>query len=208
VTTTLPLGDRIIELLAVLMLGITTIGSAWCGYQASQWSTENGDLATAASDQHVEGARLFGAAIQRVSYDSTIVAQYAAARAGGNERLVQFYRKSIVRPAFLPILDRWEAAVRAGQTPTGLTEDPEYLADQFADYQATVAAAEEANRAGQQAADNASGYIATTILLAVALFFAGVTASFRYRPARIFLLVATLGTVAIAASRLADLPTM
>ena len=46
----------------------------------------------------------------------------------------------------------------------------------------------------------------TTILLAVALFFAGVTASFRYRPARVLLLLLAVGTVAVAASRLAELP--
>ena len=204
--TSMPLGDRLIELIAVMLLGITTVGTAWCGYQAFQWGAQGGDLAQTASDQHVEGGRLFGAAVQRVSYDSTIVAQYAAARAAGNDRLVEFYRKSIVRPAFLPILNRWEADVRAGKLPTGLTEDPAYLADQFADYQASVAAAEEATKASQQATQHAGGYVATTILLAVALFFAGVTASFHYRPARVFLIVATLGTVAAAAVRLADLP--
>ena len=46
----------------------------------------------------------------------------------------------------------------------------------------------------------------TTILLAVALFFAGVTSSFQYAPARVFLIILALGTIAIAASRLADLP--
>lgn len=202
----MPFGDRLIELIAVVLLGITTIGTAWCGYQAAQWGSRSGDLAQTASDQHVEGARLFGAAVQRVAYDSTIVAQYAAARAAGNDRLVAFYRTSIVRPAFLPLLNRWEADVRAGKAPTGLTEDPAYLADQFAAYQASVTAAEQATQASQAATENASGYIATTILLAVALFFAGVTSSFHYRPARIILVIATLGTVAIAATRLADLP--
>ena len=77
----------------------------------------------------------------------------------------------------------------------------------MAEYQKTVVAAEEANRASQQASDVARNYVAITILLAVALFFAGVTASFRYRPARASLLIAALGTVAVAAVQLADLPT-
>ena len=183
----MPFVDRLIELIAVVLLGITTVGSAWCGYQASKWGIENSDLMQEASDQHVEGARLFGAAIQRVSYDSMTVAQYAEARQAGNERLARFYRTSLVRPQFLPTLDRWEAEVRAGRTPNGLAADPEYLAEQFADYQETVAAAEAATQAGQEASDNATGYVATTIMLAIALFFAGVTASFQYRPARIFL---------------------
>ncbi len=207
-TESLPLADRILEIVAVLILGITTVGTAWCGFQASQWSDQSADLARTASDQHVEGARLFGAAIQRVSYDSSIVAQYAQARARGDERLLRFYRETLIRPAFRPMLQQWEADIQQGRTPTGLTEDPAYLAREFADYQKTVVAAEQANVASQQASDNARGYVAITILLAVALFFAGVTASFRYRIARVMLLVAAIGTVAVAAVQLVDLPVL
>jgi hypothetical protein len=206
VTQPVPLADRILEIVAVLLLGLTTVGTAWCGYQSSQWSGENADLARTASDHHVEGGRLFGAAMQRVSYDSTLIAEYAQARAQGQDRLLSFYRRTLVRPSFLPVLERWEAEVRQGRTPRGLSEDQAYLAAEFADYQATVTAAAEAGAASQRASDNARGYVATTIVLAIGLFFAGVTASFRYRPARAFLLVAALGTIALAATSLVDLP--
>ncbi len=202
------MADRILEILAVLLLGITTVGTAWCGYQSAQWSEHGDDLARAAADQHVEGARLYGSAIQRVSYDSMMVAQYAQAKAEGKQDLLRFYREALIRPAFLPVLQRWEAEVQQGRTPVGLAEDKEYQARELADYQKTVVAAEEANRASQQASDVARNYVAITILLAVALFFAGVTASFRYRPARASLLIAALGTVAVAAVQLADLPIM
>jgi hypothetical protein len=46
-------------------------------------------------------------------------------------------------------------------------------------------------RTGSQAAGEvADGFVSTTILLAVALFFVGVTSSFLYRPARMLLLLA------------------
>ena len=82
------------------------------------------------------------------------------------------------------MLQRWEGEVQQGRIPVGPAEDKEYQAGELAEYQKTVVAAEEANRAGQSASDIARSYVAITILLAVALFFAGVTASFRYRPAR------------------------
>jgi hypothetical protein len=198
--------DRIVELIAVVVLGITTIGTAWCGYQATQWSAKSGDLTQLANEKQVEGARLFGAATQVISYDSMIVAMYAEARAEGKPGLVKFYRDTLIRPKFLPILNRWEAQVQAGQTPTSLAEDQDYVADQLAGYNNAVAAGQEATRESQQASDTANGYVATTILLAVALFFAGVTSSFRYRPARIAILIAAAGAIAAAASRLADLP--
>jgi hypothetical protein len=203
---TIPLTDRLLEFIAVLLLGITTIGTAWCGFQAARWSGQSGDLTSVASTQRVEGSRLFGLATQRITYDSMVVAKYAEATLEGNAKLQQFYRKSVVRPAFLPFLDRWEAAAKAGKQTVGVFEDKDYLAGQFADYNKTVEAAEQAARESQKADEVAEAYVGTTILLAVALFFAGVFSSFKSRFARILLLIAATGSVAVAAARIADLP--
>jgi hypothetical protein len=198
--------DRFLELIAVILLGVTTVGTAWCGFQAARWSEENGDLTRIASERHVEGARLFGLATQRVTYDSMVVAKYAEASQQRNTALLKFYRRSVVRPDFLPVLDRWEAGVKAGNSAVGVFEDKEYLAGQFADYDKTVAEAEQATRDSENANQVADAYVGTTILLAVSLFFAGVTSSFRYRSARMLLLMAATGSLAVAAARLADLP--
>jgi hypothetical protein len=206
VTDSVSAVDRLIELITVLVLGLTTVGTAWCGYQASAWNGRSGDLTRVASERHVEAARLFGLATQKVTYDSIVVAKYAEASQQHNTALLRFYRQSVVRPDFLPVLDRWAAAVKAGRPAVGVFEDKAYLADQFADYDKATAGAEQATRDSQKAGDIADTYTGTTILLAVALFFAGVTSSFRYRPARILLLVAAMGSVAVAAARIADLP--
>jgi hypothetical protein len=200
--------DRLLEIIAVLLLGLATLGTAWCGFEAAQWSGNSSDLARQASDEHVESARLFGVATQKISYDGTMVAQYALAATQGNEQLLEFYRNSLIRPDFLPVLEEWVAQVQAGQSPTPLLEDPDYLATELADYQAAVAVAEQSSVDSQTAGDNASKYVAMTILLAAALFFAGVTSSFRYRPARVMLIAAALVTMAYAASRLSTLPVL
>jgi hypothetical protein len=198
--------ERLLELIAVLLLGITTVGTAWCGFQAARWNGESGDLTRLASEQHVEGARLFGLATQRVAYDSTVVAKYAEASQAQNTELQTFYREYIIRPDFLPVLNRWEAAVKAGDAAVGVFQDKEYLSEQFAEYDKTVAAAEQASRESQQASENADSYVGKTILLAVALFFAGVTSSFKYRPARLLLLILATGAVAVTAAGIAGLP--
>jgi hypothetical protein len=203
---TVPLGDRFLELVAVLLLGITTVGTAWCGFQATRWNGESGDLTRAAAVQRLEGSRLFGLATQRITYDSMMVAKYAEASQQRNVALQQFYRRSVVRPDFLPFLDRWEAAAKAGDTTVGVFEDEDYLAGQFADYNKSVAAAEQAGQESQEADETAEAYVGTTILLAVALFFAGVTSSFLSRLSRILLLIAATGAVAVAAARIATLP--
>lgn len=201
-----PVAERLLELIAILLLGITTVGTAWCGFQAARWNGQSGDLTRVASAQRVEGARLFGLATQLISYDSMMVAKYAEASQQHNTALKTFYRQYIIRPGFLPVLDRWEAAVKAGNSAAGVFEDKEYLAGQFADYDKTVAAAEQAARDSQKAAEVADAYVGTTILLAIALFFAGVTTSFKWRPGRLLLLIVATGAVAVAAARIAGLP--
>jgi hypothetical protein len=200
------LGGRALEILAVLLLGIATLGSAWCGYQASRWNSEQGKLSQQSSDQQVEAARLFGLATQRVSYDSNMVAQYAQAVVASDERLKRFYRQTLIRPAFLPILDIWEAQLAAGGTPTNLVTDSEYLDAQLADSRAAQARAEASTVASEAAGQNADDYVLTTLLFASALFFAGVTTSFRLRFARILMLGGAALVLAYAASRLVGYP--
>lgn len=199
-------GDRLLEIIAVLLLAVTTLGTAWCGYQSSQWNGVQTDLARQSSDEQVEANRQFGLATQKISYDGGLVAQYAQAVQAGNTKLAEFYRKTLVRPEFLPLLEQWQAQVAAGGTPSSLFTDQGYLEAQFKNYNEATKKAEESDAASQAAGNTADSYVLTTILLAVALFFAGVTSSFRYKPARVLLILLALGTVAVAATRLADLP--
>ncbi|HEY6800157.1 MAG TPA: hypothetical protein VI121_05905, partial [Agromyces sp.] len=102
-------------MIAVLLLGIATIGTAWCGYEASRWNQDQGDLARQSSDLRVEANRQFGLATQSIAYDATLVAQYAKAVVDGDTGLQEFYRSTLFRPAFLPVLERWQEALQDGK---------------------------------------------------------------------------------------------
>ena len=80
------------------------------------------------------------------------------------------------------------------------------MSAQLGPYQAATAKADASGKQALQAGETAHDYVINTILLAVALFFSGVLSSFRYRPARLLLVVAAIATVAVAAVNLADLP--
>jgi hypothetical protein len=201
-----PRTHRLLEIIAVLLLAVATVGTAWCGYQASQWNGAATDLARASSDDRVEAGRLFGLATQRVGYDSTMIVPFAVAARQGDTKLTDLFRQTLIRPDFGPILDQWQATVQAGGTPTNIFDNTDYLNQQFGDYQAAVAKSAAVAQASQQADANNDAYVLTTILLAVAMFFAGVTSSFHWAPARVLLLILALGAVAIAGSRLAELP--
>jgi hypothetical protein len=197
---------RVLEVVAVLILGLATVGSAWCGYEASRWNGDEGDLIRQASDLDIESARLSGIATQRVAYDAGVLSDYAQAVATGEDNLARFYRTSLVRPDFLPVLDAWEAEVDAGRAPENLFEDEAYLEEQYAPSQAVKAEAEDRTRQSQSAGRIADSYVLTTIFFAIGLFFAGVTSTFHSRALRTLLLVGATVTVAVALGRLAELP--
>jgi hypothetical protein len=198
-------GSRLIEVLAVALLGVATIGSAWCGYQATRWNGEEGDLARQSAALQVEAARQFGLATQTVSYDSNMIGQYANAAVSDNEDLMRFYRETLIRRDFLPVLDRWQQQVDAGSVPENLLEDQEYLDAQLESYRRTAAEAEAVSVEAQLAGNEADDYVLTTLILASALFFAGLTTSFRVRFARLLLLSGAALLIAYAASRLVEL---
>jgi hypothetical protein len=197
--------NRLNEMLAVLMLGIATIGTAWCGYQASRWNSEQESRARHASDLRVEANRQFGLATQGVLYDVNIVSQYAVALSDGDARLQDFFKTTLIRADFLPVLGRWEEAVAAGDAPPPLLEDRAYLDAQLAGYEETQAAAEAADLEASEAGDNADEYVLMTLLLATALFFAGVTTSFKVPAARLMLLTLAALAIAYSLSRIATL---
>jgi hypothetical protein len=202
-------GTRPIELFAVLILGVATVASAFCGYQAARWNGEETELGRQASNERVEASRLFGIATQRVSYDAVLVSQYAQAVALEEENLRDFYRAVLFRPEFLPVLDRWEAKVLAADVPEGgLLNDAAYIDAEFAEYRAATTAAEATQVEAEQAGRTADDFILTTLLLAAALFFAGVTTQFQMRLAQVLLLGGAGVTLAYSAARLADLPTI
>ena len=197
---------RLLEVMAVVLLGVATIGSAWCGYQASRWNGKQDELARRASDLQVDANRQFGLATQIVSYDSNMIAGYAESIASGNEKLQEFYRTTLLRPETLPLIDEWRAQIAAGQPPTRLLEDQAYLDAQLAPYRAAQTAVEASTVGATDAGRTGDDYVLTTVLLASALFFAGLTTSFRVRIAQLLLLSGAALLIAYSASRLADLP--
>ena len=160
------------------------------------------------SDLQVEAARQFGLATQTVSYDSNMVAQYAQAVRPTTPRLQEFIRDS-PGPAGVPAPAGRVAAARSRPARRRRTcsTTTEYLDAQLGPYRAT-----EARGAGDcrwrptRPASNADDYVLTTLLLASALFFAGLTTSFRVRFAQLLLLAGSTVLIGYAAARLSGLP--
>ncbi|MGB7961793.1 MAG: hypothetical protein WCF12_02370 [Propionicimonas sp.] len=198
--------DRFLEVLAVLLLGIATVGTAWCALQSQLWSGESDRISNVAATEHAEANRLYGLATQTIAYDATTVASYALAVASDQTSLQEFYRTSLVRRGFLDHLNSWEAQIKAGSAPENLLDNKAYLDQVLGPFRTVQDQADSDARAGEDAGRVGDLYTLATVLLAASLFFAGVTASFRSPSLRVALLTACLVTIVISAARLADLP--
>lgn len=198
--------SRILEVATVLLLALATVGSAWSAFQVSRWNGVETDEARISGALRIEGSRQYSMATQAVAYDAAIVAQYAQAVVDGNTDLQAFLRATLVRPDFLPILEAWQADVAAGTFPENLVEDEEYLNELFAESRASDEAAAAATVRSEEAGATADEYVTLTLFFATALFFAGVTASFRTRLTKLFLITASVATMLYAGSQLVGYP--
>ena len=194
------------EVATVVLLGVASIGSAWSAYQVSRWNGVETDQARVSAVFRIDSSREYALATQLVAYDAAAVSQYAQSIAAENVALQDFLRETIVRPAFRPVIDEWKEQIAAGQPPTNLLENQEYLSDLFAESNAADAAALGAAALSEEAGNDADGYVRITLFFAMALFFAGITASFSSRLARIMLLSASGITLVVASVLLATYP--
>lgn len=190
----------------MVLLAVATVGSAWSAYQVSKWNGVETDETRASAALRIESSREFGLATQSAAHDAATVAQYAAAVASKNETLQDFLRATLVRPGFVPMFESWQAQVAAGQTPTNLLEDEDYVGELFAPSDALDAEAGEATARAEEAGANGEDYIQLTLFFASALFFAGITASFSNRLSKIVLLLGSAVILAAAGVLLASYP--
>lgn len=203
-TRGLPL--RVIELVAVALLGLATVGSAWCAFQASEWNDEQTLAIRDANQATVQQSAAYNLGAQKVSYDAGVIARYAEALFDEDQQRIDLYRELLIRPDLLPFLEEWQDQAAAGEQPPNLFENEQYIAAQFTDVEQFENEIVEANQRAEDAGANGDQYVLTTVLLATALFFAGVTTSFKGMLPRIILVVGASLVIAYSAARIVDLP--
>jgi hypothetical protein len=167
------------EPVALVLLSLATVGTAWCSYQAAVWggvSQRTMNMSAAASRR--------SAANQLQSYQMALVdvllfSEYVNAHSSSNDTLAAFYTNRF-RPEAKTAFDAWMAMrpLENSNAPahpfvTNLYQ-PKLLVDARLEEQ-------EGQRLWQQAGDagrNSRSYVLVTVLLASALFCGGTASKF------------------------------
>jgi hypothetical protein len=199
--------ERIFEVAALIVLAAATLLAAWSGYQAVRWDgIEASQYAMAAAldvDAVTEEARANQAELE----DGTLFIEWLNAHAAGDQQLQAMYEARF-RPEYKPAFDAWLATdpFTNPSAPAGPAEMPQY---QSADTTAAEQHAHDADVAleeGHHAKDTGDQFVLNTVFLASALFLAGISSRFDWRPIRILILILAFGTLAIAAIDVVRLP--
>jgi hypothetical protein len=187
------------ELLAVILLSVTTILTAWSGFQSSKWGGEMAISFNQASASRINASRLEGTANRKQTIQVALYTQWVQAAAAKNQSLMDYLAARFPEPlktAFAAWLaTNPDTNADAPSSPFVMSEYqvPELAAAKAADHQADLKS-QEALRANQRG-DN---YTLLTVAFASVLFFAAISGRMKARRDQWILLGMGLTIFAVA----------
>lgn len=161
----------VLEISTVVLLSLTAVVTAWCGFEASKWGGEMSIAFSQASSARVQAASAESTAQAARQYDLTIYTEWVLAERDGDADLVEFIEARFT-PEFETAFDAWNDEGRVADGPFAMDE---YVPPGEAE------AAELSARADQKFDDalrnNQRGddYSLLTVLFALVLFFAALS---------------------------------
>jgi hypothetical protein len=156
------------ETVVIIVLSITAVLTAWCGFESSQWSGEMSIAFSDASNARIEAARQGGVANAARQADLTIWGVYLQARAQGDTALARYVEQRFT--------DHFRVAYRAWVAQGESTQGPFKMKEYVPPGTTESAAADQ--RADKRFADallfnqRGDNYTILTVLFALVLFFA------------------------------------
>ena len=177
--------ERVMELVATLLLAIATLGIAWSGYQGARWNGRQAEEYNAANGARSRANRATTQADQERTQDLLNFNRWLEVTTEGNQELANLYERRF-RAEFRPAFEAW------------LAEDPllnpNAEASPLRQEEYKVASLERANQledvadehfeAGKEATEHTDSYVLTTVFFAAVLFFAGISMRFLWQRMR------------------------
>jgi hypothetical protein len=190
------------ETIVLIVLSITAVLTAWCGFEASKWHGEMSIAFSQASSARIEAARQSGIANAALQADLTIWGVYIQARAQDDTALATYVEKRFT--------DHFQVAYRAWITEGEPTSGPFKMKEYVPPGTTEAAAANE--RADRRFADalahnrRGDNYAILTVLFALVLFFAAASTRLGRPKAQWILIGVAITFLITAAVTLATFP--
>lgn len=158
--------EGIRDLVAVVVLSVTAVLTAWCGFEASKWGGEMSIAFSEASSARVQASNFDGEARDARQFDLTVYASWVEAEARGDTALAG-YIETRFSPEFAVAFEAWRAD---GKRDPGPFARDEYVPPGTEEAQEWSQRADE--RFEQALVNNQRGddYALLTVLFALVLF--------------------------------------
>ncbi len=188
------------EFVAVILLSVTAILTAWSGFQSSKWGGAMSISFSQASTARIEAARLEGEANRRATIQVSLFTQWLQAYQAEDEVLADFLQERFPEPlvSTFPLWLEQRPLVNE-EAPATPFEMPSYVIPELVD------AAEADDRADAKFAEalrnnqRGDNYTVLTVAFATVLFFGALSGRMRSPRAQwAFLILGWVGFIAAA----------
>ncbi|SEE90005.1 hypothetical protein [Jiangella alba] len=168
------------ELVAVVVLSVTAVLTAWSGFEASKWGGEMSIAFSQASGARIEASRFAAEADAARNFDLDIFAVYVQAVAEGDDALTDFVETRFT-DHFAVAFDAWIAMrpLQNPEAPNGPFALPEYRPPGAAEAKAADARADGLFAEALENNQRGDDYTLLTVLFALVLFFTAVSQRLR-----------------------------
>lgn len=197
---------RIMEVIAVIILSLTALLTAWSAYQATAWGTTMSIKFSQASTKRVLATRATTTAGQLTTLDVNLFTNWLNAYAEDNTRLAQFYVERF-RAEFQPAFQAWLATDPQNHpdAPKSPFAMPQYQLSQAQEAERLDAEATVTYNEGLAANDKRDGYALTTVILAAVLFFIGMSGRMKWFPLQVVMVATGAVLLVLAVIRIGAL---
>ncbi|WP_226531553.1 hypothetical protein [Microbacterium paraoxydans] len=162
---------RVLDVITVVLLSVTAVVTAWCGFEASKWGGEMSIAFSQASSARIQAASAQSTAQAARQYDLTLYTEWVLAEADGRDELVAFIEERFTEE-FAVAFDAWAAEGRASRGPFVMEEYVPPGTREAEELNARADAKFDEALANNQRGDN---YSLLTVLFALVLFFAAIS---------------------------------
>ncbi|PZE60206.1 hypothetical protein [Curtobacterium sp. MCLR17_044] len=181
------------ELITVLILSITAVLTAWCGFQASKWSGEMSIAFSQASSARVQAADATSEARDARQWDLTIWVQWVLADAR-NDTVLRDYVEQRFTPELRTAFEAWQAD---GKAAAGPFAERSYVPEGTATATALADRADGSFARALEMNQRADNYSILTVLFALVLFLTALSQrELRKRLRDVLLITAVVGALA------------
>ena len=181
---------ELVELVSTILLAVAALGTAWSTYQSTRWRGEQAVSTSKGTAARIESSEAATRAGQLTQIDIATFVQWTDAHLTGDADLAEFYRRRF-RPEFVPAFDAWLATEPFTNPDAPLTPFamPEYRVSESDRSSELNAQAGGHSDDAESATNRADKDVLAVVMLASALFFAGISTKLRDERQREALLV-------------------